>query len=89
MNFDFKVDPELWAVYKAVVQQKDTLVDENAALRKRVAAMEDDARLMPHWRRRAKHAVKQLLAPKAGCNCTASPDPTGCSRCYTGPVTQL
>jgi len=85
MSIEFHVDPDLWAVFKAVTVQKDALSDENAALRARVAQLEEEARLLPFWRRRAKHATKLLLAPK-GCNCATL---GGCSKCYTGPVTDL
>lgn len=60
MSLEFHVDPDLWAVFKAVTHQKDKLADENAALRARIAELEEQARLMPFWRRRAKHAMKQL-----------------------------
>jgi len=68
MSIEFYVDPDLWAVFKAVTAQKDALLDENVALRVRITQLEKEARQMPFWRRRAKHAIKQLTGPK-GCNC--------------------
>lgn len=65
MSIDFHVDPDLWHVLKAVTAQKCALEDENATLRKRIAELEEDARLMPFWRRRAKHAIKQMQHPSA------------------------